>query len=456
MSIHSFRRGLGASDRTGGGSTRGHFGGTNFDTDFREFPRAAGRMAGHNNSGLPDFHLQHDRDRERRDNSGAASEHERVRDSERERKQDSESGKDRSLSKHQSTGDEHNWIDKFLKERNRDRLRSKFLELSDKAKERRLQREINESLADLWTALERGLPLDFNSREHNRHGGKSQKGSHLSIGEDYAAPRARESMPNQGGGSEYGGSPSYGGAGDLGVAGDYNGAPSRSSPGYSSADGGGAQPGSDWSESSGVSSVGDAFGGVVDGIKAKASDVISSLSGSVRDLLSVAARSVGQPMWVNSPVDVAGGVYGCAATISEVLIQAGVIEKGEYNASVSGLESLLSTPEGQPTPAGTTYTPQVGKGWVRVDGPVPGAVVCGYREPRPAFNGGAHIGIVGPDGTTVFNNHSDSRVLAEDPISAFNSGEYQHDVAYYVPAESLKKQSTSSQEAANEDEIEPT
>lgn len=162
-------------------------------------------------------------------------------------------------------------------------------------------------------------------------------------------------------------------------------------------------------------------------------------------------------MWVNSPVDVAGGVYGCAATISEVLIQAGSIDKDEYNASVSGLESLLSTPEGQPTPAGTTYTPQLGKGWVRVDGPVPGAVVCGYREPRPAFNGGAHIGIVGPDGTTVFNNHSDSRVLAEDPISAFNSSEYPYDVAYYVPAETLKKTEEPPQESSQEsDDVEVT
>jgi hypothetical protein len=53
---------------------------------------------------------------------------------------------------------------------------------------------------------------------------------------------------------------------------------------------------------------------------------------------------------------------------------------------------------------------------------------------------------VGPDGTTVFNNHSDSRVLAEDPISAFNSGEYPHDVAYYVPAETLKEASGETKE----------
>lgn len=460
MSRHSFHRDFGSSDRTGGGNNRGHFGGTDFGTDFREFPRIAGKMAGHDNSGLPNFDLQHDRDRDRRGNTGPGSEHERLRDRERkqdgEQKHDSEPGKDKNLSKHQSAGDEHNWIDKFLKERNRDRFRSKFLELSEKAKERRLQREINESLADLWTALERGLPHDFNSREHSKPADRSHRNLHSSKGGDSTEAGPRTLPANSGAGGEYGGSSDYGGADDYGGGGDYSGAPSGSSPGYSSADGRAAQPSGGGGEPRGISSVGDVFGGVVDGIKAKASDVVSYLSGSVKDLLNTAARSVGQPMWVNSPVDVAGGVYGCAASISEVLIQAGVIEKGEYNASVSGLESLLSTPEGQPTPDGTTYTRQLGKGWVRVDGPVPGAVVCGYRESRPAFNGGAHIGIVGPDGTTVFNNHSDSRVLAEDPISAFNSGEYPHDVAYYVPAESLKNPSTPSSKVDDDEASELT
>lgn len=435
MSRHSFHRDFGGSDRAGGGNNRGHFGGTDFGTDFREFPRAAGEMAGHNNSGLPDFDLQHDRNRERRDNPGAGSEpgHERARQRDRERdgdrERDRESGKDKGLSKHQSSGSEHDWIDKFLKERNRDRLRSKFLELSDKAKERRLQREINESLADLWTALEHGLPLDFNSREHNKHNGKLSRNSH---GMPNDSRGARPGSASRGGGGTYGGAPESGGGGN------YGGSAGTSSTGYSGGDGSVAQPSKGGGEYSATSALGDTFGGVIDSIKAKASDVSSYLSGTIKDLLSVASKSVGQPMWVNSPVDVAGGVYGCAATISELLIQGGSIDRGEYNASVSGLESLLSTPAGQPTPEGTTYTPQLGKGWVRVDGPVPGAVVCGYREPRPAFNGGAHIGIVGSDGTTVFNNHSDSRVLAEDPISAFNSGEYPYDVAYYVPAESLK------------------
>ena len=77
------------------------------------------------------------------------------------------------------------------------------------------------------------------------------------------------------------------------------------------------------------------------------------------------------------------------------------------------------------------------KGWVRVDGPMPGAVVCGYRSERPGGGGGAHIGIVGSDGQTIYNNHSDTGQWTADPLSFFSYEEYPEDVAYYVPADAI-------------------
>lgn len=137
---------------------------------------------------------------------------------------------------------------------------------------------------------------------------------------------------------------------------------------------------------------------------------------------SVAEQHVGEQMWANCPdLDaIQYGYLGCAASVSQSLIYAGVMDQSEYNMAVFGVETLLQE-----------------KGWVRVDGPMPGAVVCGYRSERPGGGGGAHIGIVGSDGQTIYNNHSDTGQWTADSLSFFSYDEYPADVAYYMPADAL-------------------
>lgn len=153
-------------------------------------------------------------------------------------------------------------------------------------------------------------------------------------------------------------------------------------------------------------------------------------SGEAAKVAESAVDATGRRMWEGAPdLDaIQYGVLGCAASVSQALIDAGVFEQWEYNMSVYGVEKILTTPVGEME----SNMWGEGKGWVRVDGPVPGAVVCGYRTERPGGGGGAHIGIVGPDGQTIYNNHSDTGLWTADPLSSFSSSEYPYEVAYYV------------------------
>lgn len=145
-------------------------------------------------------------------------------------------------------------------------------------------------------------------------------------------------------------------------------------------------------------------------------------SNEAQRVAATAEQHVGEKMWADCPdlEAIQYGYLGCAASVSQALIDAGVMDPSDYNMSVFGVETFLQD-----------------KGWVRVDGPMPGAVVCGYRSERPGVGGGAHIGIVGSDGETIYNNHSDTGQWTADPLSSFSYDEYPEDVAYYVPAGAL-------------------
>lgn len=145
-------------------------------------------------------------------------------------------------------------------------------------------------------------------------------------------------------------------------------------------------------------------------------------SSELERVATTAEQHVGEQLWANCPdLDaIQYGYLGCAASVSQALIDAGVMDSSEYNMAVFGVETLLQD-----------------KNWVRVDGPMPGAVVCGYRSERPGGGGGAHIGIVGANGQTIYNNHSDTGQWTADPLSSFSYEEYPEDVAYYVPADAI-------------------
>lgn len=308
-----------------------------------------------------------------------------------------------------------NSLAKMFESDDGDRLKGRFKEYFREARERRD--------AFLRKMMERGFGRNRKSDDSQSDDRENEFRRASHSGNDYpsesfAPPRqatsanGRPSVQNRGAGAgseiSRGGTASPGVAADAGVGANSSAAEGRTG-----------------------------IGGVVDFVQRKAEDVVDFVSGALQNTADTAKNLLGKALWVNSPVDVRNGVWGCAASVSEALIAAGDITRDEYNGSVHGVEQLLSTPKGQSTPDGTTYSPQIGKGWVRVDGPVPGAVVCGYRNGRPGYGDGAHIGIVGPSGQTIFNNHSDTGLWSEDPLSAFDSTQY-GEVAYYVPPDSLK------------------
>jgi hypothetical protein len=140
---------------------------------------------------------------------------------------------------------------------------------------------------------------------------------------------------------------------------------------------------------------------------------VSDANGKV---VAAANQDVGQKMWAQSPFAgiTENGNLGCAASVSEVLKQAGFSYAN--NAGVSGLQDQL-----------------MAHGWTIDSTPRPGDVICAYRQPKGnSSGGGAHCGIVGVNGAS-FDNHSSTGQWSQDPMSVWNAGEYPAGVVFLRP-----------------------
>ena len=176
----------------------------------------------------------------------------------------------------------------------------------------------------------------------------------------------------------------------------YN--PGDGSGGYSGSNGGGGGG----SASSDLPSAVTGDGGASTGNLTQSSGSIANYDGNQSDMsstqqgiMSEANKDVGQAMWGGWSKDGATGVEGCAASVSQVLDNAGAANlHNAQDDNVNGMQADLQA-----------------QGWTVTDKPQPGDVWVG----RGGASSG-HTGIVGENNTLLNNNSSDGK-FSSDPLS---------------------------------------